>query len=70
VTTSPRPAGRLLSVNVGLPRDVSWHGRTVHTAVWKEPVSGARGPEGARSSAARSRALTWSSTSDQRRATG
>ena len=23
-------AGRLLSVNVGLPRDVAWHGRTVH----------------------------------------
>ncbi len=33
-------AGRLLSVNVGLPQDVSWHGRTVHTAVWKQPVQG------------------------------
>ncbi len=32
--------GRLLSVNVGLPQDVSWHGRTVHTAVWKRPVDG------------------------------
>jgi len=31
-------AGRLLSVNVGLPRDVTWHGRTVHTGVWKRPV--------------------------------
>ena len=30
--------GRLVSVNVGLPRDVAWQGRTVHTAVWKEPV--------------------------------
>ncbi|MDT0401251.1 MOSC and FAD-binding oxidoreductase domain-containing protein [Streptomyces edwardsiae] len=30
----------LLSVNVGMPRDVSWQGRTVHTGVWKEPVSG------------------------------
>src|SRR5215510_450296 len=37
-----RRAGRLLSVNVGLPRDVSWHGRTVHTAVWKRPVEGLR----------------------------
>ena len=35
-----RRAGRLLSVNVGLPEDVSWHGRTVHTAVWKQPVQG------------------------------
>src|SRR5215475_12659235 len=31
---------RLLSVNVGLPRDIEWKGRTVHTAVWKEPVPG------------------------------
>ncbi|MDT0395683.1 MOSC domain-containing protein [Streptomyces edwardsiae] len=30
----------LLSVNVGMPRDVSWQGKTVHTGVWKEPVSG------------------------------
>src|SRR5499425_3736243 len=33
---------RLLSVNVGLPRDVVWQGRTVHTAVWKNPVQGRR----------------------------
>ena len=33
---------RLLSVNVGLPRDIAWQGRTVHTAVWKEPVQGRR----------------------------
>ena len=26
---------RLLSVNVGLPRDVAWQGRTVHTGIWK-----------------------------------
>jgi ferredoxin-NADP reductase/MOSC domain-containing protein YiiM len=32
--------GRLVSVNVGLPRDIKWNGRTVHTAVWKDPVSG------------------------------
>jgi ferredoxin-NADP reductase/MOSC domain-containing protein YiiM len=31
---------RLLSVNVGLPRDIEWKGRTVHTAVWKQPVHG------------------------------
>jgi ferredoxin-NADP reductase/MOSC domain-containing protein YiiM len=34
--------GRLLSVNVGLPRDVTWQGRTVHTAIWKAPVKGPR----------------------------
>ena len=33
---------RLLSVNVGLPRDIAWAGRTVHTAVWKESVQGRR----------------------------
>jgi ferredoxin-NADP reductase/MOSC domain-containing protein YiiM len=33
---------RLLSVNVGLPRDIAWQGRTVHTAVWKAPVTGRR----------------------------
>jgi ferredoxin-NADP reductase/MOSC domain-containing protein YiiM len=31
---------RLLSVNVGLPRDIEWKGRTVHTAIWKDPVRG------------------------------
>jgi ferredoxin-NADP reductase/MOSC domain-containing protein YiiM len=34
--------GRLLSVNVGLPRDVTWQGRTVHTGIWKAPVEGPR----------------------------
>ena len=33
---------RLLSVNVGLPRDIAWRGRTVHTAIWKEPVQSRR----------------------------
>ena len=33
---------RLLSLNVGLPRDVAWRGQTVHTAVWKMPVQGRR----------------------------
>ncbi|HEY2193937.1 MAG TPA: MOSC domain-containing protein [Actinomycetospora sp.] len=31
----------LLSVNVGLPQDVTWQGRTVHTGVWKSAVDGA-----------------------------
>src|SRR5262245_36293024 len=31
---------RLLSVNVGRPRDIEWKGRTVHTAIWKDPVRG------------------------------
>jgi ferredoxin-NADP reductase len=30
----------LVSVIVGLPRDVAWEGRTVHTGVWKQPVAG------------------------------
>jgi len=30
---------RLLSVNVGLPRDIAWKGRTVHTGVWKNAVT-------------------------------
>lgn len=28
----------VLSVNVGLPKDVEWNGRTVYTGVWKHPV--------------------------------
>jgi ferredoxin-NADP reductase/MOSC domain-containing protein YiiM/ferredoxin len=34
--------GRLLSVNVGGPREVEWEGKTVRTAIWKEPVAGPR----------------------------
>ncbi|HUO71761.1 MAG TPA: MOSC and FAD-binding oxidoreductase domain-containing protein [Solirubrobacteraceae bacterium] len=34
--------GRLLSVNVGMPQDVEWEGRTVHTGIWKAPVDGRR----------------------------
>jgi ferredoxin-NADP reductase/MOSC domain-containing protein YiiM/ferredoxin len=33
---------RLVSVNVGLPRDIGWRGQTVHTGIWKEPVQGQR----------------------------
>jgi ferredoxin-NADP reductase/MOSC domain-containing protein YiiM len=32
--------GVVVSVNVGLPRDVTWQGRIVRTAVWKTPVTG------------------------------
>ena len=32
--------GQLLSINVGLPRDVAWRGEKVHTAIWKQPVQG------------------------------
>ncbi len=31
---------RLLSVNVGQPRDVSWRGARVHTGIWKRPAAG------------------------------
>jgi ferredoxin-NADP reductase/MOSC domain-containing protein YiiM len=34
--------GRLVSVNVGLPRDIAWQGKTVHTGIWKTPVEGPR----------------------------
>ena len=30
----------VVSVNVGLPREVAWQGRTVRTGIWKEPVAG------------------------------
>ncbi|MGW7612958.1 MOSC domain-containing protein [Streptomyces sp. NPDC054766] len=30
----------LLSVNVGMPKNVPWQGRTVFTGVWKYPVNG------------------------------
>src|ERR1700712_5707242 len=33
---------QLLSVNVGLPRDIAWEGKTVYTSVWKDPVQGRR----------------------------
>src|SRR5262247_780640 len=38
----PKSVPRLLSVNVGLPRDVEWRGKTVHTGIWKVPVQGRR----------------------------
>jgi ferredoxin-NADP reductase/MOSC domain-containing protein YiiM len=38
----PRRVGTLLSVNVGMPKDVPWQGKTVFTGVFKSPVSGPR----------------------------
>jgi ferredoxin-NADP reductase/MOSC domain-containing protein YiiM len=33
-------APRLISVNVGLPRDINWRGKTVRTGIWKGPIIG------------------------------
>jgi MOSC domain-containing protein YiiM len=30
----------LLSVNVGLPKNVAWQDQTVYTGAWKHPVDG------------------------------
>jgi MOSC domain-containing protein YiiM len=37
---NPNGLVRLLSVNVGIPRDMVWKGRSVHTGIWKNPVTG------------------------------
>ena len=37
---------RVVSVNVGRPRTVEWHGRKVRSAIWKEPVAGRLRVEG------------------------
>ena len=34
----PSTCGRLVSVNVGLPRVTDWHGREVLSGIWKEPI--------------------------------
>ena len=31
---------KIVSVNVGLPREVTWHGHAVTTGIFKEPVAG------------------------------
>ena len=31
---------KIVSVNLGLPRDVPWHGRNVTTGIFKQPVAG------------------------------
>jgi MOSC domain-containing protein YiiM len=40
VAEGPHRMPVLLSVNVGLPKNVAWLGKTVHTGVWKHPVPG------------------------------
>jgi MOSC domain-containing protein YiiM len=34
------PIGRIVSVNIGRPRSMEWQGRTIRTAIWKDPVDG------------------------------
>jgi MOSC domain-containing protein YiiM len=34
------PAGKVLSVNVGLPREFEYNGRPARSAIWKAPVAG------------------------------
>jgi MOSC domain-containing protein YiiM len=38
--------GVIVSVNVGTPREISWRGQTVRTAIWKDPVPGRVGVRG------------------------
>ncbi|HUA29746.1 MAG TPA: MOSC and FAD-binding oxidoreductase domain-containing protein [Streptosporangiaceae bacterium] len=40
MTAGPAAPPVVLAVNVGLPKDVSWQGKTVHTGIWKQPVAG------------------------------
>lgn len=37
---SEQPIGHLALVNVGRPRQVCWHDRTVATSIWKQSISG------------------------------
>lgn len=32
--------GRLVSVNVGMPKNVQWRDKTIYTGIWKTPVQG------------------------------
>src|SRR3954452_24525531 len=41
-TAGAGSVGTLLSVNVGMPKEVPWQGRTVFTGVFKDPVTGPR----------------------------
>ena len=38
--------GVIESVNVGTPREISWRGQTVPTAIWKDPGPGRVGVRG------------------------
>ena len=37
-TAEAGPVPRVVSVNVGLIREIGWRGETVRTGIWKEPV--------------------------------
>lgn len=39
-SSNQRVTMKILSINCGLPRRVLWHGRTVTTSIYKEPVDG------------------------------
>ena len=39
-TDPGNPSPMLVSVNVGMPKDVPWQGKTVYTGVWKYPAAG------------------------------
>lgn len=39
-------AGRVVSVNIGVPREIEWLGRRATTSIWKEPVAGRVGVAG------------------------
>jgi ferredoxin-NADP reductase/MOSC domain-containing protein YiiM len=41
-TTASAASGVLVSLNVGLPKDVPWQGEKVHTGIYKAPVDGPR----------------------------
>ena len=64
--TADQLAAQVLSVNVGLPKDVLWQGRTVHTAVWKDRWT-ARGWCDDSTSTVTGRA-TWRATAGEQRA--
>src|SRR3954464_3517774 len=40
LNSSDGVAAKLVSVNVGMPTDAAWHGKTVHTGIYKNPVTG------------------------------
>jgi len=42
VRPEPQVVGRLLSINVGMPKHVPWQGKTVFTGVFKDAVAGRR----------------------------
>ena len=42
VEPAAQPVRTLVSVNVGMPKDVPWQGKTVFTGVFKDPVTGPR----------------------------